>query len=466
MDAAPEDDIRITDEDLAAADELWANAKFPSEEKRESFRKFSAYLHAKWGDHKFRVRYGLKPASTKLEMIEAEYFQGRVTEERFREKYRAYVTRLPDQEMLDDLLRGLEKRLDQYARFMQSIVDLAHDLPRASLRRADRKARAMRGKTGMSKEELATVVPFLTEARIRQGRTVVSSRGFTMATVVELIWKVIDSASILWKSAKRIAHESQTGTRYAYAITAHELFWKSHFAGLPPASELQALIIEEHAIGRLVLAADAKQAARTAEALHVNLHGNNIHINVADKGVAAPPAPGKPVLPLLSVSAWEELALGIDETKRVWAITPPSADGAVFHKREAIRVPIRKGDGFTLLTALAESPTGRSADIYAVAARLGLMPPSSSLQPDGRSHRDALRRGQTDEMELRGAPWRKKLNDILSGIGARLRKVVMGPVGKGASALSMDEEFVTSGFIVRHLHQDENRHLRFSVKPA
>jgi hypothetical protein len=139
------DDVQITDADFAAADELWANEKFPSEEKRDAFRRFSAYLHAKWGDHKFRVRYGLKPPSTRLEVIEAEYYQGRITKEQYREKYYAYVTRPADQEMLDCLLQGIEKRLNQYARFMQAIVDLVHDLPQASLDRANASNRHSHG---------------------------------------------------------------------------------------------------------------------------------------------------------------------------------------------------------------------------------------------------------------------------------------------------------------------------------
>jgi hypothetical protein len=468
MGSAAEDDVEVTEEDLAAADELWANKVFPSEEQRLIYRQYSAHLHARWGDHKFRVRYGLRPPSTRLEEIEADYFQGRIKKEQYRENYHAYTIRPADLEMLDELLKSLEQRLDHYGRFLEDINRLVHGLPNASLRRASNNARAMSAKLAISGTEYATACRFLTEARIRRGLSVISNRGFTTPTVVELIWKIVDGAAKHWKTAKWGARESENGTRFAYAVSASQLFRvMPQCSDLPPASELKALLREEHVIGRMALEATASQVAQSIDAIQINLHENGTRGTVAGNDAAAKVASqGPPVPALLSVDAWEDLALAIDKRKRVWAVTPAPADGAVFPKSKATCIPMRKGNPFTLLTALAESSTGRSADIYRVAGAFGLLPPPSSLPRENRSRRHALVAGQTNDLTSKGALWRKKLNQIVSGAAARLREYVMGPVGKGVSALSISEERVTSGFIVRHLVRDENGHLKFGVKPS
>jgi hypothetical protein len=119
--------------------------------------------------------------------------------------------------------------------------------------------------------------------------------------------------------------------------------------------------------------------------MHLSLNANNVHVNVASRGRRPTDDASEAKAPLLSVDKWEELALAIDNEKKVWAISPPPENAGVFRKRDAVVVPIRKGDGFLLLTLLAESPNGRSVDIYAVAAKLGLLPRNSPLPQDGHS---------------------------------------------------------------------------------
>lgn len=467
MTSGTNDDFPVTRKGLAAADEVLKGWPEFTGEARERAREVLAKEYARLGATNFKLFFNLRVPRSWRESLRLERLTGKISAEEFNDRLRTSMVRPVDKEMLDTLLAESEYRVRRYGRFLTGIARIAAGERHPSEVSLGSHALSMRRKMAISPAEIGTACAFLRLVRASKPAETVQIKDYLESTAIDLSLAVTRDAWHYWNRAYSGVGEMRLPAVLPVPMAVVQYFWEHCFELLPSARAVSALLRSEHAMGIAELERRRSRNGGIPESAQIIVSGEHVHITrEATAGLATEKPLAGRAEPRLKVSDWSDLALGIDEKRRVWAITPPPAKGAIFTKGDAIAVPVRKGDGLTLLETLADSSTGQSADIYAVASKLGLMPPSSSLQPDGRARPDSLRRGQTDEINLRGEPWRKKLNDVLSDVGRRLRRVVLGPVGKGDSAFSMGGKTVNCGFVVRHLHRDEGGHLRFGIKPS
>ncbi len=462
------DDILITRKGLDAVDELMCSDPNLTGEVREQVRNHLLQEHARLGDSKFRLLYSLRKPKNGGECLEVEYNDGKLTREEFLERLREYVARPADEEMLQKVVDELDSRLVRLGRFMYSVMEVGAFHRRDKVGKADRHMRAVCRPLNIFDSELETVPKFLKCARVRQRQPLVRIHGYSAPTAVELVLDVLMAAKTLWKGCKSSVRQGQADAQAAEWKSPEQLYWAAHSEEFPSVRDMKTLLHNELAIGLVELTEQSRQNPRphSVEALDLNVHSSTINANVVSAGRSVSTATQTKPEPLLKVTNWSDLALGIDEKRQVWAISPPPTDGAVFPKKKASHIRMRRGMGLDLLEILADSDSGRSAQIGLVASKLGLQPPSASMPGDGRARGDALRSEYESDLSSKGSLWRRSLNSALAEVARRLRKSISGPVGPANSALSMDDKNVNSGFVVRHLHQDANRHLRFGQPPV
>ena len=231
------------------------------------------------------------------------------------------------------------------------------------------------------------------------------------------------------------------------------------------------LVHHERSIGLLELEDRRKldsSAAGSEAPLTLQLHGQNVSVSVAAAGTSGEENANAEVKePLIRVTDWLAVAVGISERGEYWVLSPPPATGHVFPKSKASRLPMSGRRWQKLIGLLAASPTGNRADAFSVAATLELVPPGTSQLGDSRARPGAVQDGRNDEddLSLGGPPWRSELREALADLARKFRQYVAGPTGRGKAVLSIEGDYVMSGFVVRYLLQDENRHLLFGNKP-
>jgi hypothetical protein len=165
-------------------------------------------------------------------------------------------------------------------------------------------------------------------------------------------------------------------------------------------------------------------------------------------------------LPLLSINEWSDLAIGIDERSKCWAITPPPEPGKVFRKTKAVELPLPAGRWTTVLTALAESETGCVVARADLLYRMGLLSPGASFEVDKRAEPGAIEGEHVEGMQINVEGIRKTLNLTLADLRRKLRELV-AVTNEDPICLKVDKELVRSGFVVRYLLQNEDGELTF-----
>ena len=176
----------------------------------------------------------------------------------------------------------------------------------------------------------------------------------------------------------------------------------------------------------------------------------------------APDSDSGPAGPLFVVKHWSQLAIGIDEKWRFWAITPAPAAGEIFKKTEAREIKLPGDRWKALLKLLGESPSGNCCDAADAIRDLGYLPPTTDLPQDGRANRKNLQSGYTADLREQMSASLGRLKDALSDLARELRGQVQGPKGRDQkAALRSDQQTVRSGFVVGFLAPDSKRHLIF-----
>ncbi len=250
-----------SDDDFRAAEEVLAQ-RMPSLQrstpKYEKMRQALAMLRAEAGKDGFDLRYGLRKPRSSVEQMEADLFQGRVTEDQARDMLKADAERPIDVAMLDAFRDAYEERLLTYSQMLQTVVAIATDQrdPDSWRRReteVDSHVAAMKAKLPLWKEQLATVFGFLAELQAERKGEPVRCGDHSAESAYMLAGRVMDQAAAGWYSCKEIAHRSRTDPHCSYATSASHLFFSSHMPGLPRPQDLQTLIVLEHARARKAL---------------------------------------------------------------------------------------------------------------------------------------------------------------------------------------------------------------------
>lgn len=374
-----------------------------------------------------------------------------------------------DEEMLRAFVDELLHLITVYEGFCRTIASLADPFfPRGTLEDADRGAAALRTSPNISAVDIDTALRFLRYARVHQRHPLVRIKGKSAPTAAELVVLVTEIAASRWQERREFVRRVPPANVASVLASLAMNFQLECVNYLPSAQELMTLVHTEHAIGLVELAEQKRQNTnqQPAESLESNLRSDAISVSAAGAGPLVEEASTTEAEPLLTVSDWSELAIGVDEKHKLWAVTPVPSVGSRFPKRQAIQLPLGGRRWRKLLELLAESTTGNQADAYAFAAALDILPPSPSLPREPRAEAAALRRGYTENLSMQTPPWKRKLKNTLSDLGRKLRQRVAGPTGQGNLALLVDEESVRSGFVVRYLLRDANGHLTFGSPMA
>jgi len=253
-------------DDFSAAEEVLARF-MPSLErgtpeyrdKREALARFRARMDK----DRFDLGYGLRLPRNSVEQAQAEFMQGRITQEQLAMAFKADAERPIDVAMLDVFCDAYEERLMAYSEMLQAVIAIATDQrePDTCRRReaeVDRKIEAMEAKLPLLKEQVATVSEFLTELQAERKGDPVRCGDCMAASAHMLASRAMDRAVAGWRSSKEIAHRSRTDPSYLYATSASKLFYKSHLPSLPKPQELQALMILERTRARKALQEQAR----------------------------------------------------------------------------------------------------------------------------------------------------------------------------------------------------------------
>jgi hypothetical protein len=283
-------------EDFRAAEEVLAllmPALVRSAPEYEEKRRALAAYRAEVGGDRFGLRYGLRQPRNPAEQAEADFMQGRITEDQFREMLKADAERPIDVAMLDAFRDAYEERLLAYSRMLQTVIAIATDQrePDAWRRReaeVDRHVEAMKAKLPLWKEQLATVFGFLAELQAERKGEPVRCGDRSAESAHMLAELVMDQAAAGWRSSKEIAHRSRTDPRYLYAMSASNLFHSSHLPGLPRPQELQALMVLEHARARKALQEQARAAKADPSApANVSIQAEAVRVTTPSVQVVA-----------------------------------------------------------------------------------------------------------------------------------------------------------------------------------
>ena len=252
-----------------------------------------AQRRAKVGGDSFDLRHGLRPPRNAFERVNVDFLQGRITQDQFREAWKADAGRLIDIEMLNAFCNAYEDRLQSYGRMLQAVVAIATDQrePDAWRRReaeADRHVEEMEAKLPLWGEQVGTVFTFLTELQADRNGEPVQCGDHSAASAHALANLVIDHAAGGWRGCKKIAAQSRTDPRYLYATSASHLFYKVHLPGLPRPNDLMSLMALERAAALKVL----RERQRSAEAAppapaSIKIHAETINVTTPNVNVTA-----------------------------------------------------------------------------------------------------------------------------------------------------------------------------------
>jgi len=287
--------------DFAAAEEVLARLMPALErdtpEYLEKRRALAAY-RARIGGERFDLYYGRRRPRDPREEAEAEFFQGRITEEQFAEMLRAEAERPLDAAMLAAFCDAYEQRLSAYSRMLQAVIALATDQSRPDTWRrheaeVDRHVAAMEAKLPLWREQIAAVFSFLAELQAEHKGEPVRCGEHAAESAHMLAAMVMDQAAAGWRSVKEIAQRSRSDPRYSRAASAARLFYEAHLPGLPRPQELQALMVLEHARARKVLEERAR-AAKTHPQIpaEVNIKAEAVKVTTPSVQVVAEQASG------------------------------------------------------------------------------------------------------------------------------------------------------------------------------
>jgi hypothetical protein len=250
-----------------------------------------------------------------------------------------------------------------------------------------------------------------------------------------------------YKEARQILERIQRSPGYAQLKTVCEAEY-----GRISVERLQQMR------GRLAMATG--QVTDRIDELSLQLFANEYLKRAASPGLAKL-CKSNESLPSISVSRWSDLAVGVDQFKRIWARTPPPALGEPFELTSAIQLHFGGEQWPKLLKLLAESADGSSVKNADLFIAFGYMDTSPTVPTDRRARSRAIQFEIENELPTRINPALQRLRGAVTTLSQTLREQVAGPTGRGNSALSVEGDRTRAGFVVRYLVPDEAGHYFF-----
>lgn len=434
-------DIEITEEDRRYARQ--AMAEHPDLYKgvpQEKALEYLAGLHGTWGHDKFLLRMGLRTPKDRVEGLSVELFQGRITEVEYRQMVEEHVNRPVDESMVGRFFGDLNEHLKRYGAFIHEVIGQSNTATKKPVNRRDeeriqRLADRLEIAPTMFKEEIETVYEFLGESRIEKNLGTARVKGMSAPSASELVLLASDFAQKAWTSCRGVSRKSKTQSEYLYSTEAATLFVQVTVPKLPWPNDLDALLEQERSLARVCLR--ERQENRLTQATFQQ----------------APSAETNETL--LTVSRWSELAIGIDETWKYWALTPAPEYGRHFAKSNAVELPLKGGQWKALLTALAGAAGSSRIDRADLFSRMGYQIPSIEEL--------AFEKAQVDGLNSSAGQVTSRLNQVLKDLRRKLRRFVDGPDVPNPIPFSLDADSVTPEIRVAFLIRDAADKLVFGT---
>jgi hypothetical protein len=166
--------------------------------------------------------------------------------------------------------------------------------------------------------------------------------------------------------------------------------------------------------------------------------------------------------PLFSVAQWSDLAIGIDDHWRYWAVTPVPAVGERFKKTDAHELKLPGDRWLKLLQLLGAASSGNLCGVQELMTAFGYLPPPSTVPRDSRARPGCIEAEVRAELSSQIRGDLRRLKDAVSDLSRELREQIDGPKGRNRqAALRVDGDIVRSGFVVGFLVPDDHGHLIF-----
>jgi len=229
-----------------------------------------AKRRAHLGADKFDLMHCLREPSNPMERADVEAVAGVITREQWRAVYRAND---PDAKVLGIFFDAWERQLEHFAAMQQAIIRIATDQRRQPLSRrgegeVDQHVAAMQEKFPLWSEEAEQVYRFLTQVRLDLDGKPVTLGKDSAESAYWLAVLVMDRATEIWQSCKRIAKRKRTRPEYSHAAAAVALYYRSVIekGELPRPNDLAALMRLERAAAERAIAARSRASASCSNA--------------------------------------------------------------------------------------------------------------------------------------------------------------------------------------------------------
>jgi hypothetical protein len=220
------------------------------------------------GARKFELYYNLRPPTDLAEEWMRDCYQGRITEEEFRDRLKRDAERPIDLRMLTTFHEAYEANAHHYSAILQAAVvrpseDNSH-LRAQRMHQIDVHMSQLGAKLPLWRENWETVFDFLDDVRLSSNLGLEKLGEFEATSahwLAELLFMRIAEA---WRSCVEIAHRSQHDCRYLYAVDAIDLFRDQWHATFPPPQNLSERLRREFKLARRALVSMAEPSTPTS----------------------------------------------------------------------------------------------------------------------------------------------------------------------------------------------------------
>jgi len=333
--------IFLMEEDFEAAQELASRGiKLPQMQQGDVAR-----FHAVEGQRRFRLLLGIEPPRHRFEEHELARATGSITDQE-------YKRRMLDDEnspiCIETLSAYFEDRLEQidwYGRLLQSmsvVPNAEGKFPKAGF--VERCLRELKRSLSLPARQLEILVEFLEEQRVSRGMGRIVIKESTYSCSFDLMASTGNFAREAWKKSLEISERSVGKQRIS--IMATQLFSQEFLPHLPLPGELESILQEEYALGRLALkssealftpvaatvsATNEDHSKAKAETDDDQSDGNGTPTSIAEKATTSRSATTSKHKPNL-----ERWAIAAEDGQQWWLF---HLQGRQWHQRAKLKVP-------------------------------------------------------------------------------------------------------------------------------
>jgi hypothetical protein len=168
--------------------------------------------------------------------------------------------------------------------------------------------------------------------------------------------------------------------------------------------------------------------------------------------------------PLIHIKYWSELALGIDEKKSYWAITPPPQFNGQVFKSKAVELPLVGASWFPMFELFADSDSGNRIAMTDFVTKLKINPKGTGISADSRAKPGAIEADLRTELQQSGSVVRQAINNKLKELARTIREYVSGTKPGSDRCFRMLADEIECAFDVGYIVESTNGSHKFCRK--